>query len=612
MAMRPDQLASGLLEAAPDAIVGVSADGVIVIVNAQAERLFGYPRNELLGERLEMLVPESAREIHPHHRLGYVADPSPRPMGGGMELSGRRRDGTDFPAEISLSAIETGEGIVISAAVRDVTDRKRAEEKFRGVLEAATDAIVGVNAHGVIVLVNAQAERLFGYPRDELLDQRLETLVPESAQLRQQDYRDGYVADEKPQPMGAGMELSGRRRDGTDFPAEISMSAIQTEDGIVVAAAIRDVSERSRAEEKLRGVLEAATDAIVGVNAAGVIVLVNAQAERLFGYPRDELLDQRLETLVPESALLRQQDYRDGYVAGERPQPMGAGMELAGRRRDGTDFPAEISMSAIQTEEGIVVAAAIRDVSERKNIEQQLREKNAELEKVARAKDTFLASMSHELRTPLNAILGFTGTLLMQLPGPLNVEQMRQLRTVEHSGKHLLAIINDLLDLAKIESGAVELVLERVDCTDVVESVTSSLRPLAIDKGLEFKVSLPDRFVFVQSDTRALGQILINLVSNAIKFTDAGYVHVSLDVGPNGDAPTIAVSDSGPGIAADQMDRIFNAFERAGVVAARGKEGTGLGLYISHKLAELVGAEVTVDTSFGVGSTFSVVLSSAP
>ncbi|MDT4959823.1 MAG: hypothetical protein QOD31_3622, partial [Pseudonocardiales bacterium] len=373
-----------------------------------------------------------------------------------------------------------------------------------------------------------------------------------------------------------------------------------------------DVSERSRAEEKLRGVLEAATDAIVGVNAAGVIVLVNAQAERLFGYPRDELLDQRLETLVPESALLRQQDYRDGYVAGERPQPMGAGMELAGRRRDGTDFPAEISMSAIQTEEGIVVAAAIRDVSERKNIEQQLREKNAELEKVARAKDTFLASMSHELRTPLNAILGFTGTLLMQLPGPLNVEQMRQLRTVEHSGKHLLAIINDLLDLAKIESGAVELVLERVDCTDVVESVTSSLRPLAIDKGLEFKVSLPDRFVFVQSDTRALGQILINLVSNAIKFTDAGYVHVSLDVGPDGDAPTIAVSDSGPGIAADQMDRIFNAFERAGVVAARGKEGTGLGLYISHKLAELVGAEVTVDTSFGVGSTFSVVLSSAP
>ncbi|MDT4979723.1 MAG: hypothetical protein QOG07_1602, partial [Pseudonocardiales bacterium] len=426
--MRPDQLASGLLEAAPDAIVGVSADGVIVLVNAQAERLFGYPRDELLGERLEMLVPESVRDNHPHHRAGYASDPSPRPMGAGMELAGRRRDGTEFPAEISLSAIETGEGIIISAAVRDVTDRKRAEEKFRGVLEAATDAIVGVNDAGLIVLANAQAERLFGYPRDELLDQRLETLVPESAQLRQQDYRDGYVADERPQPMGAGMELSGRRRDGTEFPAEISMSAIQTEDGIVVAAALRDVSER-------------------------------------------------------------------------------------------------------------------------KNIEQQLREKNAELEKVARAKDTFLASMSHELRTPLNAILGFTGTLLMELPGPLNAEQTRQLRTVEHSGKHLLAIINDLLDLAKIESGAVELVLERVDCTEVLESVTSSLRPLALDKGLEFKVSLPDRFVFVQSDTRALGQILINLVSNAIKFTDAGYVHVSLDVGPDGDAPTIAVSDSGPGIA---------------------------------------------------------------
>src|SRR4051794_35221527 len=145
------QLATGLLESAPDAIVGVSADGTIVLVNAQTERLFGYSRAEMLGQPLELLVPESVRDMHPKHREEYAADPVPRPMGAGMELAGRRRGGGDSPAEISLSAIETTDGVIISAAVRDVTERQRAERKFRGLLEAAPDAIVGVDDTGIIV-----------------------------------------------------------------------------------------------------------------------------------------------------------------------------------------------------------------------------------------------------------------------------------------------------------------------------------------------------------------------------------------------------------------------------------------------------------------------------
>jgi PAS domain S-box-containing protein len=363
----------------------------------------------------------------------------------------------------------------------------------------------------------------------------------------------------------------------------------------------------TRPDELASGLLEAAPDAMVAVSADGAIVLVNAQAERLFGYPRSEMLGERIEMLVPESARPLHAAHRGGYVADPRPRTIGAGTELTGRRRDGSEFPAEISLSAFETEDGVVVSAAIRDVSARRNVERQVRDKNTELEKLGRAKDTFLASMSHELRTPLNAIIGFTGTLLMELPGPLNPDQTRQLRVVEHSGKHLLAIINDLLDLAKIESGAVELALELVDCVNVVESVTSSLGPLAVDKGLDFKLSLPDRAVIVQSDRRALGQILINLVSNAIKFTDHGHVHVTLTIGA-GHAVTVAVSDSGPGMTDTDLSNVFKAFARGQLAVARGKEGTGLGLYISHKLAELIGAEVTVDTSFGIGSTFSVLI----
>jgi hypothetical protein len=355
----------GLLEAAPDAIVGVEPDGRIALVNAQAERLFGYGREELVGQPVEILVPESVRAVHPGHRTGYLADPAPRPMGAGMELAGRRKDGTEFPAEISLSTLDTEQGVLVSAAIRDVSVRKRAEAKFRGLLEAAPDAIVGVEPDGRIALVNAQAERLFGYGRDELVGQPVEILVPESVRAVHPGHRTGYLADPAPRPMGAGMELAGRRKDGTEFPAEISLSTLDTEDGRLVSAAIRDVSERKRAEAKFRGLLEAAPDAVLGVEPDGRIALVNAQAERLFGYGRDELVGQPVEILVPDSARGVHPGHRTGYLADPAPRPMGAGMELAARRKDGTEFPAEISLSTLEAEDGMLVSAAIRDVTER-------------------------------------------------------------------------------------------------------------------------------------------------------------------------------------------------------------------------------------------------------
>ena len=343
---------AGLLEAAPDAIIGVGADGLIALVNAQAERLFGYGRAELLGRPVELLVPEDVRNAHPNHRLRYVSDAHPRPMGAGMPLAGRRKDGSRFPAEISLSPIDTEHGRVVAAAVRDVSDRVRAEAKFRGLLEAAPDAIVGVTTDGRISLVNAQTERLFGYGRDELVGEPVEMLVPEYARDRHPGHRDGYLHDPAPRPMGAEMQLAGRRKDGSHFPAEISLSSIDTGDGVLVSAAVRDVSDRVRAEAKFRSLLEAAPDAIVGVTTDGRISLVNAQTERLFGYARDELVGEPVEMLVPEYARDRHPGHRDGYLHDPAPRPMGAEMQLAGRRKDGSHFPAEISLSSIDTENG--------------------------------------------------------------------------------------------------------------------------------------------------------------------------------------------------------------------------------------------------------------------
>ena len=352
--------------------------------------------------------------------------------------------------------------------------------------------------------------------------------------------------------------------------------------------------------------LEAAPDAIVAVDRTGRITVVNAQTERLFGYDRDELVGQLVEVLVPPQARDVHPSHRQRYLTEPKPRPMGAGIELSAMRRDGTQFPAEISLSAIETADGALVAAAIRDVSERVRFERQLREKNLELEKANKAKDAFLASMSHELRTPLNAIIGFTGTLLMRLPGPLNEAQERQLRLVETSGQHLLSLINDLLDLAKIESGKVEISPQTIDCRSVLEEVVQSMRPMAEQKGITLDAEVPATGCLVTADRRALGQILINLVHNAIKFTDSGGVRIGLTP-PDHDLPwSVAVADTGPGIDPGDQDRIFGAFERSSNDERESAEGTGLGLYISHKLAELMGMCIAVDSRPGHGSVFRI------
>ena len=481
--------------------------------------------------------------------------------------------------------------------------RQFADPILAGLLEAAPDATLCVDSDGRIVLVNAQAERLFGYPREELAGQPVEILVPDAIKAGHPGLRAGYAADPKPRQMGAGLDLSGRRRDGTTFPAEISLSAIDTDQGLLVSAAIRDVTQQRQADARFRGLLEAAPDATLCVDSDGRIVLVNAQAERLFGYPREELAGQPVEILVPDAIKAGHPGLRAGYAADPKPRQMGAGLNLSGRRRDGTTFPAEISLSAIDTDQGLLVSAAIRDVTQQRQALGDLRRTNQNLQSLS-------YSLAHDLRTPLRSLAGFSTLLIEDYGDTLGADGRGYARRIEAASEHMGHILDDLLHLSDISRAKIS--FQQVDLGAEATAIAAGLQREDPGRHVRFTIQQPARAL---ADVDLIREVLHNLLDNAWKFTsDRDSASIEFGMTPATDARVCCyVRDNGAGFDPAFVHKLFQPFQRLHTTRgfAGTGTGTGIGLASVRQIVDRHNGRTWAEGTVGHGATFFFTLQAA-
>jgi PAS domain S-box-containing protein len=552
-----------LVDAATDyAIYVLDAEGLVTSWNAGAERLLGYADHEVLGHSYAMFFTEEDRcHGQPEHALRQAA------AAGRFENEGWRvrRDGSRFRAAVVLNAIPGSDGALLGFAkvTRDMSPRQRMEARFRQVVEWSPSAMVMINRKGLIEMVNAQTERLFGYSRDELLGRSVEMLVPQRVRDRHPGLRGAFFAEPAARPMGAGRDLYAVRKDGGEFPVEIGLNPIETEEGPMVLSAIVDISARKRMEARFRQAVESAPNAMVMVNQAGLIELVNAQTEHLFGYGRKELLGQPVEMLMPRRFRDGHPGLRGMFNTAPQARPMGGGRDLYALRKDGSEFPVEIGLNPIETEDGTMVLSAIVDISDRKHKEESI---HAAL----REKDVLLGEIHHRVKNNLQIIHSLLDLQSGKIADPTVLEMVRESQNRIKSMALIHQTLYESKDFARVDFRTfLEAFVPQLVASYAVNTTAVELSLEASSVLLPINLAIP------------CGLVVNELISNALKHAfpagRAGEISVKLTAEPDGKV-ALTVSDDGVGLP-DGFDA---------------NETTTLGLQLVTLLADQLGAKLSM------------------
>jgi PAS domain S-box-containing protein len=601
-----EALSRALVEAAPDALIVVDAAGAIAFINGRGEAMFGYARSELLGRPVEVLVPARARRAHAAHRAAFAASPGPRPMGAGLELMGRRKDGTEFPVEVSLSPVAAADASYTAAAVRDVTEKSRiarslrdAEERFRLALDEAPIGMALTGLDGRMFRVNRALCRLVGYTPQELTGLSFSEIT----------HPDDVTADLEIAARLRRGELSRAQfrkrylsRDGRVVNALLSVSLVRDRDDRprYFITQVEDVTERMRAEREreeslrwLRAVLDQCPVAIILVHGDHAeLVESNGEAQKLVGARLDRVGQYPGMLLTPDGkALEREALPSQRALRGERLE----WNELILRNvTTGARTPVAVSAAAIRDAAGDVVGAIItfQDITPVRELE--------------RLRAEWSSIVAHDLRQPLHMIAMQTSLLLQAIPP--NNDVRRAVEQIRGSVSRLNRMIGDLMDLSRLEAHRLELARERLDVRSVVRAAVERIAVDASDRCLELRVHGAPPSAEIDPDR--IAQVMDNLLTNAIKYGQPD-TPVVVDVAGDEGEVSVAVTNQGKGIPHDDMARLFHRFERSEAAKHGGKGGVGLGLYITRGLVEAHGGRITVESTPGGATTFRFTLPAA-
>jgi PAS domain S-box-containing protein len=586
---------AAIVDSSHDAIVGESLDGSITSWNPAAERLLGWRVGEALGRPMSMLFPpdDAAMAAANLERIGRGETIAPYDT---VRIS---KDGARVDVSATVSPIRDEAGAVVGAAaiLRDVGERRRAEEVFRSLLESAPDAMVIVNPDGQIVLVNSQAEKMFGYSRHELLGQPVETLVPQAVRGKHRAYRVEYDANAGFRRMGVGLELNALRSDGTQFPVEISLGPLRTDRGILASAAIRDITERKRTEHVIReqaALLDLAHDAIIVRGADGIVEFWNRGAEETYGWRREEVLGRNLRDLLktefPESCeAATEACIRQGQWEGELSHETKAGSRIVvasrwAMRQGSIGKPDAI----LEINRDVTASKATAEVL-RRNAE-DLARSNAELE-------DFAYVASHDLKEPLRGIHNYSSFLLEDYADKLDDEGKRKLETLMRLTGRMQDVIDALLHSSRV--GRQGLSMAAVDLNRVVLDVLETLGPVLESERV--RVSFAGDLPTVRCDETLVREVFHNLVTNAMKYNDKPEKRIEIGHQRNG-ASAFFVRDDGIGIPDKHHDAVFRMFKRLHAKDKFGG-GAGVGLAMVKKIVKRHCGRVWLESSPGEGTT---------
>jgi PAS domain S-box-containing protein len=608
-----------------DVVVHTGLDGCLNYVSPSSKWVAGWAPEDLIGRQFDCLThPDDVERVAAEmSRRLMTADGAPRRS---VEYRVICKGGETIWVEAKPEFLvdqATGRRTGISDVIRNITDRKRQETLFRQAVESAPNAMVMIDAAGRIEMVNAQAELTFGYERGELLGSVIESLIPERYRDHHPGMRSGFFADPRSRAMGAGGDLYGRRKDGGEFPIEIGLNPIETDDGPKVISAIVDISARKAAEERVRLALketeearaalarseadyrmlaEHSSDIVIRTNPDGIITYCSP-AVRIQGFTPEEIVGTRALELSHPEDIRAALERRAQNFAGAPIEPTADRSQRL--RTKGGDYRwFEGAPSVLRDDEGKVIAVinSLRDITQRKQMEQDLLAAKTAAEAASQAKSDFLANMSHELRTPLTAIIGFAG--LLSVKGKLGDLETKFVDRIGKASRNLLTLINEVLDISKVDAGLIELEYVPTALHALADDAVQLLGEQARAKGLLLQADVgsdvPDQ---VLGDPVRLAQIIANLLSNAVKFTASGAVTLRI-LRTSAERLRFEVSDTGEGIPADRIDKLFVRFVQADSSTTRTHGGTGLGLAICKGLVGLMDGEIGVESVLGSGSTF--------